>query len=284
MASTIETLIDDLTFGEGPRWRADQQRLWFSDFHDHQVKSASLAGDVRIEVELDDRPSGLGWLPDDRLLVVAMTSRQVLRLEPDGSLVTHADLSEVATWHANDMVVAADGTAYVGNFGFDLDGGAEPVSTSLAMVTPDGSVSVAADDLRFPNGMVITPDTKTLMVGESFGQGYTAFTIMSDGTLTARRQWAHLPGRAPDGCCLDADGNIWMADPLSGNVVLVAEGGEEISEIDIDGTAIAVMLGGPDRRHLFVIIGRLDQPEVLKADRPGRIDVCEVVVAGAGRP
>ena len=152
----LTLLVDGLGFGEGLRWHDD--RLWFSDFYAHRVSSIEPGGEPRVEAELDERPSGLGWLPDGRLLVVAMDSRRILRREPDGTLVVHADLSSVATSHANDMVVATDGTAYVGNFGADMAAGEPRTPAQLAIVKPDGTVVGGPDGLAFPNGSVITPD------------------------------------------------------------------------------------------------------------------------------
>jgi len=195
--SEAKVLATGLYFGEGPRWH--EGRLWFSDFYDHAVKSMDESGAVRIELQIDDHPSGLGWLPDGRMLVVSMNQRRVLRLEGKEVRV-HADLSAVATYRANDMVVDAQGRAYIGNFGFRLDDelqrrGVEGVladhpTANLARVDPDGSVHIAAPDMHFPNGSVITPDGKTLIVAETLALRLTAFDIGPDGTLSNRRVWA----------------------------------------------------------------------------------------------
>ncbi len=220
--SGLPVLLDGVGFGEGPRWH--DGRLWFSDFLRHAVSTVDDAGTRRVELELDEPPSGLGWLPDGRLLVVAMESRRVLRVEHDGRVAIHADLSSIATGNCNDMVVAADGTAYVGNFGFDFYVG-EPLRTAaIARVTSGGDVSVAADGLEFPNGSVITPDGRTLIVGETMARRVAAFTIADDGTLHDRRVWAEMGDVMPDGCTLDADGAIWFADAASSVVVRVREG------------------------------------------------------------
>jgi sugar lactone lactonase YvrE len=245
----LPVLVDGLDFGEGPRWH--DGRLWFSDFQQHTVSSVGSDGVRRIELELDDFPSGLGWLPDGRLLVVAMESRRVLRVESDGAVVTHADLSSVAAGRCNDMVVAADGTAYVGNFGFELGTRARPAA--LARVRPDGAIDVVADGLEFPNGSVITPDGSTLIVGETFGKRATAFTIAADGTLRDRRLWADLGEVLPDGCTLDAEGAIWFADARGTAVVRVMEGGEVTDRIDAGQRTFACALGGDDGRTLFVL-------------------------------
>lgn len=247
--SGLPVLLDGLDFGEGPRWHDD--RLWFSDFHPHTVSSIGDDGARRVELTLDESPSGLGWLPDGRLLVVAMESRRVLRLEADGSVVTHADLGGLATGNCNDMVVAADGTAYVGNFGFELGSPMQPAA--LVRVQPDGTVDAAADRLEFPNGSVITPDGSTLIVGETFGKRATAFAIAGDGTLRDRRLWADLGGVMPDGCTLDAEGAIWFADARGTAVVRVKEGGEVTDRIDAGQRTFACALGGHDGRTLFVV-------------------------------
>ena len=216
----LRLLVDNVDFGEGPRWH--DGRLWYSDFYQRAIYSVTTAGERTVMFgDLDDRPSGLGWMPDGSLLAVAMTSRSVWR-EVDGTLQPHADLSAIATGHCNDMVVDAAGNAYVGNFGFDFEGGATFAAADLALVRADGSVEVAAEGLAFPNGSVITPDGSTLIVGESFGGDYVAFDIADDATLSNRRVWAAIPGAAPDGCAQDADGGIWFSDAFGSQVVRVA--------------------------------------------------------------
>lgn len=247
----LDVLLTGIDFGEGPRWH--DGRLWFSDFYRHRVSAVTEEGDVETVLELDDHPSGLGWLPDGRLLVVAMQSRTVRRVEADGRVVEHADLSRVATGRCNDMVVAADGTAYVGNFGFEVFDAAAPRNAALALVRPDGSVEVAAEDLAFPNGSVITPDGRTLIVGESMGRRYTAFDVGADGRLGNRRLWADVAGAVPDGCTLDAEGAIWFANAGGTNVLRVRQGGEVTHEVDVGQPTFACMLGGADGRTLFVL-------------------------------
>ncbi len=220
--SDWELVVDGIDFGEGPRWHLG--RLWFSDFHQGTISSVGHDRHRRIEVEWDGRPSGLGWLPDGRLLFVSMLDRRVMRREADGTIVEHADLDGIATGYCNDMVVGPQGNAYVGNFGFDFDGGAPTGAATLAIVWADGTVTAAADDLRFPNGSVITDDGSTLIVGESMGARYTAFTITHDRGLTERRVWAEVPGMAPDGCTIDAEGAIWFADAIGKQVVRVRRG------------------------------------------------------------
>lgn len=274
--------VSGLDFGEGPRWH--DGRLWFSDFFQHTVSSVGDDGERVVELEIDDRPSGLGWLPDGRLLAVAMQSRKVLRREVDGSVVEHADLSGVATASCNDMVVAADGTAYVGNFGFDFSVG-EPVRTAtLARVQPDGTVDVAADELEFPNGAVITPDDTTLIIGETFGRRATAFTIAADGTLHDRRLWAELGDVLPDGCTLDAEGAIWFADARGTAVVRVLEGGEVTHRVEVGQHPFACALGGDDGRTLFVVAADSARDGEAQGAGTGTIRTLRVDVPHAGRP
>ena len=275
-----DVVLDGLAFPEGPRWH--DGRLWFSDMHAHEVVALDVATGAReIIVEVSACPSGLGWLPDGRLLVVSMEDRRVLRLE-DSGLVEHADLSGIATFHCNDMVVDWSGRAYVGNFGFDLHHRADPVAAVLARVEPDGSVFAAADDMQFPNGSVIY-DT-TLVVGESFAGRLTAFDIDDDGTLSNRRVWAQLEDAVPDGICLDAEGAIWVASPTSNEVLRVREGGEVTDRVSLDRGAFACMLGGDDRRTLLICTSHSSDPVDSAKQRSGRIESLRVDVPGAGLP
>ncbi len=284
VADGFETVLDGLAFGEGPRWH--DGRLWFSDMHSQRVIALHPDGTAETIVEVPNDPSGLGWLPDGRLLVVSMRDRRVLRQEADGSLVEHANLSDVAPFHCNDMVVDRLGRAYVGNFGWDLHGGGGPRTTVLVRVDPDGSITVVAEELSFPNGMVISPDGATLVVAESMGACLTAFDIAADGSLSNRRRWAALPqGNLPDGICLDADGAIWSACPITGHVLRVREGGEILDRLDTGrGGAFACMLGDDDRRTLYVCTAGTSEPEACASARDARIERIRVDVAGTGRP
>ncbi len=287
MTSTLVPVLDGLAFAEGPRWH--DGRLWFSDMHDHRVLALDVStGEAEVVVEVPHRPSGLGWRPDGTLLVVSMTDRRLLALPPGADEpVEVADLSGLAPSHCNDMVVDARGNAYVGNFGFDLhDPDADQRTTTLLLVRLDGAVEVAADELFFPNGCVLTPDGGTLVVGESFGGCLTAFDVAPDGRLTGRREWGRVRGAVPDGICLDAEGAIWMASPISHQVLRVAEGGEVLDEVRTaeDRQPFACALGGPDRRTLFVCTAFDSEPESCRAERAGRIEAAEVAVPGAGRP
>ncbi len=280
---TWERLVGGIDFGEGPRWH--DGRLWYSDFHQATIYSVGLDGDRRAEyTDLPDRPSGLGWMPDGSLLVVFMTSRRVMRDHGDGALVEHADLSSVAAWHCNDIVVDANGNAYVGNFGFDLEERRPFQPADLALVRPDGSVEVAATDMRFPNGSVITPDGSTLIVGQSFGGNYVAFTIADDATLTDRREWAAIEGSAPDGCTLDAAGGIWFADALGSQVVRVEEGGTVTDRIDTPQPTFACMLGGDDGRTLFALCAPGSHPDESAGTGLGEIVMTRVEHGRVGLP
>ena len=279
--SVVHTGLD---FGEGPRWRAG--RLWYSDFYRHAVFSIGPDGeDARVEVDLDDeQPSGLGWLPDGTLLVVAMQARQVLAVDAGGEVRVHADLSGVATGMANDMVVSADGHAYVGNVGFDLIGRAEPAPANLAHVMPDGEVRRVAHPLACPNGSVITPDGRTLIVGETLGGRYTAFTLDEEGHPVTPRVWAAVEGSMPDGCCLDADGAVWMADLPGRRFARVHADGAVSHEIPVDGAAVACALGGPERRTLYGFVSPGAYPEDVAGKGLSSIVAIDVEVPAAGQP
>lgn len=295
MTRSVQTLAEGIYFGEGPRWH--DGRLWFSDFYSSRVCSVSLAGDLRTELELEGRPSGLGWMPDGSLLVVRMELREVWRRWPDGRFERHADLTGHSAFLCNDMVVDAAGRAWVGNFGFDLDAeiharGPENViadhpKTMLALVHPDGSVSDAApgEKFSFPNGMVITPDGDTLIVGETLGGCLTAFDIGAEGTLLNRRQWATTRPAVPDGICLDAQGAIWIANPLAPQCVRIAEGGAVLETIETLGLpCYACMLGGPEGRHLFMLVAPSSDATAAAKTPLGKVLVVEVEAGRAGWP
>ncbi|HEX4197094.1 MAG TPA: SMP-30/gluconolactonase/LRE family protein [Caulobacteraceae bacterium] len=283
MTRALRTVLDGLAFGEAPRWR--DGRLYFSDMHAHEVVAVTPDGARETIVTSPTAVSGLGWLPDGRMLVVSMDDRKLMRLEADGRLAEHADLSDIATFHPNDMVVDAQGRAYVGNFGFPLYPRGETKAAKLARVDPDGAVHEAADGLIFPNGAVISPDGKTLVVGETFAGRMTAFDVAPDGGLSNRRVWAALPqGAVPDGCCLDAEGAIWVASPTTNDVIRLHEGGEVSERIDTGRGAFACMLGGDDRRTLFMLIADGSDPEKSARTRTASIVATEVNVPGAGLP
>ncbi len=293
MAQAPSLLADGIHFGEGPRWR--DGRLWFSDFYAHKVLSVSRAGDLRTEVEIDDQPSGLGWMPDGSLLIVSMIKRQVLRRFPNGEVRVHADLGAYATFHCNDMVVDAQGRAYVGNFGFDLDAAmaargvaavfADHAVATLVRVDPDGSVHVAAPDMHFPNGSVITPDGRTLIVGETLAGRLTAFDIAADGGLSNRRVWAQVAPRVPDGIALDAEGAIWIANPMAPECARIQHGGAVLEVIDTGQPCYACALGGEDGRTLFMLTAAPLTGEGEGDGRPtGRLLTTQVATPGASAP
>lgn len=275
----LQPVIDGLAFAEAPRWHGG--KLWFSDMYTLSVHCMEPDGTLTTVAKVPGQPSGLGWLPDGRLLVVSMAERKLLRLEPQG-LVLHADLSQLARFDCNDMVVDRQGRAYVGNLGFDVFSGAPMQPAELVMVTPDGQARTVASDLLFPNGAVITPDGKTLILAETFGYRLTAFDVASDGTLSERRSWAELGAVMPDGICLDAEGAMWMGSPLTSEFLRIREGGEITDRIACTQPAIACALGGADGRTLYLVSGPTTPPEEALAARAGRIDAVRVPVPGAG--
>ena len=290
MADTT-TLVDGLYFGEGPRWH--DGRLWFSDFYDHQVKSVGMDGDLRVELELDDQPSGLGWLPDGRMLVVAMKARKLIIVEPDGSMSDYADLRDLTAHLCNDMLVDAQGRAWVGNFGFDLDAdlaerGMDVIldhpTTNLVRVDPDRSVHLASPDMHFPNGTVVTPDGATLIVAETLGSCLTAFDIGAGGELVNRRIWAPLDGVAPDGICLDEKRRVWVANAIAQEVICVAEGGAVVQRVETSQFCYACMLGGEDGRTLFAVTGSTSDHGEAQQARTGKIETVTVTTPHAGLP
>jgi len=297
MTREIRTLVTGMAYTECPRWHGG--RLWFSDFYTHTIRSVREDGtDLRTEVEVPHQPSGLGWLPDGRLLFVSMKDRKVMRREDDGTLVVHADVTDHVTGHPNDMVVDDQGRCWLGNFGFDLMGGGDIETAALLRIDPDGTVTTVAEDLWFPNGSVITPEG-VLLVDETFGNRVTAFDIAEDGSLTNRRAFAEfgpLPTTrsvaeavgqavvAPDGCGLDAEGALWIADAVNGRVVRVVEGGEIVDEIHPGSGVFACLLGGSDGRTLFMSCAPDFDEHARSAAREAEIRTVTVDVPHAGRP
>jgi sugar lactone lactonase YvrE len=287
---SVRTILDGLWFGEGPRWR--DGALWFSDMHGHRVVRTTLDGSSETVAEIaDDEPSGIGWLPDGRLLVVAMETQRLLRVEADGVVVEHADLSGLARGSLNDMIVRADGAAYVGDMGMRLQQGGARRAGQTILVTPTGAVQQAADDLAAPNGHALTEDGTTLVIAESAGARLTAFDVADDGSLANRRRFADLAPAAgstvaaPDGICLDAEGAVWFADPLGARVARILPTGEVTDSIVFDGVIpAACVLGGDERRTLLVCVAADWRRDVILQKPTGRIDAVNVAVAGAGRP
>ena len=290
-------MLTGQSFLECPRWH--DGRIWVVDFYTHEVISADEHGaDRRVEATVPGQPSGLGWLPDGRLLVVSMRDATLLRREHDGTLVVHAELGDHVAGYPNDMVVDGQGRAYVGNFGFDLMAGEDIASTGLLRVDPDGSVRQVADGLWFPNGSVLTDDG-VLLVDETFGNRVSAFDVAADGSLGPRRDWATfgaplaqhgLPGAldelvvAPDGCGLDADGCLWLADAIGGRAVRVREGGEILDEVSPGTGVFACMLGGADGRTLYLCAAPDFAEEKRSVAREADLLSVRVEVPRAGRP
>ena len=263
----LHVLIDGGGFFESPRWH--EGRWWVSDFYHHRVLSIGGPGDVECVVEVEGQPSGLGWMPDGSLLVSSMKDHRLLRRRPDGTLAEHADLTPYCGGPLNDLVVDRHGRAFVGDFGFDLMGMADPHPTGLVRVDPDGSATSVASELWFPNGAVLSDDGTTLIVGETAASRYSAFSVLPDGSLADRRVFAQLGPLptfgtfaetlpllevAPDGCCLDAEGCLWVADALGRRALRVAEGGQVREELPApDGLGFfACMLGGEEGRTLLL--------------------------------
>lgn len=286
MSSPHEVLLDGGSFFEAPRWHGG--RWWVSDFYRHLVLSFEPDGrDIREEVVVKAQPSGLGWAPDGSLLVVSMLDHLLLRqrLGSDTSEVV-ANLGQIAGGPCNDMVVDSLGRAWVGNFGFDHFNAGKFATASLARVDPDGSVSVAAEDLSFPNGMVITEDGGTLLVGETFASRYTAFRIAEDATLVDRRVWAELPGVFPDGCSLDAAGRLWVADAAGRCCLLIEEGGNIVERVaSPPGLHVfACMLGGPVGTTLLMCCAPDSDADRRAGVTEALVATTEVEVPRAGLP
>lgn len=278
----LTTLFAGLTFPEGPRWH--HGRLWFSDFYSHRVLALDQTGTAETICIVPQQPSGLGWLPDGSLLVVSMLDQKLMRWHT-GQITQYADLSAHATGPCNDMVVDASGRAYVGNFGFDRSMGEPERTTCLIRVDPDQSVHIATEDLLFPNGTVITPDGKRLIIAETIGQSLTIFDIDPDGNLANRGVFAAFPDMFPDGICLDAEGAVWFANPRKGYVARIFEGGRIDRTIPVgEGRgAYACMLGGPDGKTLFVCTCSGSGADMANRTE-GRIETIKVEVPAAGYP
>ena len=280
--------FDELGFPKCPRWHED--RLWFSDQHYNHVITVDMDGNPKSVAEVPGTPAGLGWLPDGRMLVVSMKDRRLMRLDSTG-LAIAIDLSELVSHNCNEMVVDRLGNAYIGNFGYDInDPRTEPHFAEITMVTVDGQAGTVAHGLAFPSGCVITADDSTLIVAESSAARLTAFTITLEGFLVERRIWAEFDKLGlvvdqdrmiPDGICLDAEGAVWMASPgTPGGVFRVREGGEITDRVVVEHQAFAVILGGPERKTLFVCTASFDENQGVS----GRIEMVEVEVPGAGLP
>jgi sugar lactone lactonase YvrE len=282
--------IDGLHFPEGPRWH--DGALWISDIIGRRVLRHEPGGGTTEVAAFTDRPSGLGWLPNGQLLVVAMESRQLLRLGGTGDPVQHADLSDLARGMTNDMVVADDGTAFVSDGGFAGFEGGQRLVGQILRVGPDGDAHVAADDLQAPNGLILTPDHRQLIVAESHSSRLTVFDLGRDGSLSGRRTFAELPPASPerpvappDGICLDAEGAVWATDLVGRRLLRVRDGGEVAEAIVLEHlTPVACVLGGPERRTLFVCASTAVDSSILHTEAVNQVLATEVEIPGAGRP
>ena len=279
--SKIHTLLSNLTFPEGPRWHDGM--LWFSDFYSHEVITVDEKGTRNTIVSVPEQPSGLGWNTQGDLLIVSMRDQKLLR-HSNHRLIEHADLSPYSNYWCNDMVVDKSGGAYIGNFGFNRHAGEKPKPTTLVRVAPNREVSIAAEDLWFPNGAVITPDNSTLIIAETRANRLTAFDILHNGELKNRRVFAETSNMYPDGICLDEEGAIWVADPKNKEVIRIKEGGEITDKLELETRgAYACMLGGNDGKTLFICTNTGSGPDIAN-QRAGRIETTRVKIAKAGRP
>lgn len=268
-------------YPESPRWHED--RLWFSDVHDYGLKTVTLAGEITTVAEVPARPAGLGFLPDETLLVATALDRSLSVLLP-GALVPVSDLSGVASGLLNDMVVAREGRAYVGDTGFAPVPGAKERPGRIITRGPDGDIAIAAEDLRFPNGIAITSDGGTLYVAETRGQRITAFRVAPNGELVERRTLVDL-GFPPDGICLDARGHLWVAGTIAEKFVEVRPDGQRGEEIRSPGrTAIACVFGDADRSRLILCSADTTMDRLSKGISHGRIDSADVRISGGGLP
>jgi sugar lactone lactonase YvrE len=280
--SEPQTLLTGLMIGESPRWH--DGRLWFSNWGAQEILAVDSAGNSQVMVRVPTTiPFCFDWLPDGRLLVVSGPEARLLRQQPDGSLVTHAGLSHLAKgW--NEIVVDGRGNSYVNGSDFEFRAGAEFIPGVIALVTPGGTVRQVADGIAFPNGMVVTPDNRTLIVAESFAGKLTAFDIAADGSLANRRVWADL-GQGGDGICLDAEGAIWTS--TANTVVRVREGGQVLQRIELDRFCFACMLGGEDGTTLFMLAAEwhgVENMGALLQSRTGRVLTAPAPASRAGWP
>jgi sugar lactone lactonase YvrE len=278
-------ILDGLAFGESPRWHDD--RLWVADWAARELIAVDGEGESEVVLRLRSAPFQalcFDWLPDGRLLVVSSRDGRLLRQEPDGTLVTHADLQGLSEYGWNEIVVDDRGNAYVNEAGFAFPGG-EFAPGSIALVTPGGAARRVGEGVAFPNGMAITPDNRTLIVAESYGNKLTGFEIAADGGLSEGRVWADLGDGVPDGICIDEEGAVWYADVPNKRCVRVREGGEVLQVVECDRGCFACMLGGPARETLFVVAREWEGTETM-ADgaRTGQVLAVEAPAGGAGRP
>ena len=281
-ARPVATLLTGLGFAESPRWH--DGRLWFCNWGKQEVVAVDLDGRREVMARVTTSlPFSIDWLPDGRLLVVSGPERLLLRREPDGSLVTHADLRSLAQAMCNEIVVDGRGHIYVNGGGIDKPG--QKPSGMIALIKPDGTVRQVAEGLAFPNGMAVTPDNSTLIVAESFAKKLTAFDIAADGSLSNRRVWADLGEGVPDGICIDQENAVWYADTPNKRCVRLRKGGEVLETIPVDRGCFACMLGGPDKKTLFIMAAEWHGFEkMMDGLGTGKVLTVEVPVRGVGRP
>ncbi len=279
----LQTLMTGLAFGESPRWH--EGRLWFSNWGAQEIVAVDLNGNSEVMVRVPTTiPFCIDWLPDGRLLVVSGREGLLLRKESDGSLATHADLRRLSDKGWNEIVVDGRGHIYINGGGFDLMAGEPFVPGIIALVAPDGSARQVADGIAFPNGMAVTPDNSTLIIAESYGKRLTAFNIAADGSLSKRRVWADLDGY-PDGICIDAEGAVWYGDVPNKRCVRVREGGEALQTIELDHGCFACMLGGADRRTLFLMAAEWHgTASMADGARTGQVLIVQAPASGVGWP
>lgn len=280
----VRSLMTGISFGEQPRWHDD--RLWFSDWGSREIIALDLEGRSQVVLRVSSFPCCVDWLPDGRLVVVLGGEGLLLRREPNGEMVTHGDLRLASDPPAgNELVVDGRGNAYVNGGGFDLMAG-EPFAPGIvALVRPDGSVHRVAEQLSFPNGMLVTPDNKTLIVAESYAKRLSAYDISGDGTLSNRRVWADLGDGVPDGICLDAEGGVWYGDVPNKRCVRVREGGEVLWTIELDRGCFACALGGVDRSTLFMMVTEWHGPAAMFAQpHTGEVLTAPAPAPGVGWP
>ena len=277
----VRTLLAGRGLVESPRWHGD--RLYFSDWSAGEVLAVDLGGRSEVIARVKSLPLCTDWLPDGRLVIVSSADGRLLRREPDGSLVTHADLGQPG-W--NDIVVDGRGNAYVNGAGFNPMAGEEFRPGSVHLVAADGTVRQVAGDIAFPNGMTVTAGNSTLIVADSYRRQLVAFDIGADGGLSGRRVWADLGEGVPDGICADAQDAVWYADVPNRRCVRVAEGGAVLQAVDLDRGGFACVLSGPGRRTLFIVAAEwrgMTEPELV-APGSGQVLAVEVEVPGAGWP
>jgi sugar lactone lactonase YvrE len=276
----LRTLLAGRGLVESPRWH--DGGLYFSDWSAGEVLRVGLDGRHEVVARVKSLPLCTAWLPDGRLVAIASPDGLLLRLEPDGSLVTHADLGRPG-W--NDIVADGRGNVYVNGAGFNPMAGEEFRPGGVSHVAPDGTVRQVADDIAFPNGMAVTADNATLIVADSYRRCLVAFDIAADGSLSGRRTWAELGESAPDGICVDAENAVWYAEVPGRRCARVAEGGAELATVPLDRGGFACALGGPDRQTLYILATEWNGPEnMFKGERTGKLLTVTAPAAAAGWP